>query len=749
MFKVEKWNLRIIKFGIYLCLFIPLMVGSRFVFPYVFPKVAAFRLIVEVILFFYLILAMQNSSYRPRLSIVGYLLLLYVVILFLASAFGVNFYRSFWSNTERSDGLVSIFHFLIFFIILISVFKERDQWYRFFNYSIIASFLVSLYALGQRLNLSFLVHTGEARLSATVGNASFLAAYLIFNIVFAAILFTKKKEIGWRIFYCLTLLLEIYILYNTQTRGAVLSFFAGLIVFVVFSTVLSRNKKIKRLSLASFLLIICLVALILFNASTPWVKNNPTLGRIVSISSKDITTQARLLTWQASWQGWREHFWLGWGYENYNIVFNKYFPAGLILDIGSRVWYDRSHNIIFDVGVTSGIIGLLSYLSILISAIYLLWLKYRKNQQDYYLYIFLIILIIVYFGQNFFVFDTPSTYLMFFSTLAFINFLVLEKQANAEQLPKSQINNRQLGLPVILIFIFIISFAAYLINIKPILANSTCIDAVSIEKQGQANERYKEIESYFEKSFSYQTYQNAEFRQYFADFIANKIRDGQIPEADLAQMADLGIAELKKSIEEEPNNVRHYIYLMTFYNSSFKFDKSRLDSVIEFGNKAIPLSPTRPHIYYEMAQAYVFKGDFNKAIDYFEKGLALNDNVVDFHWSLAATYILADREKEAEEEFNWMAENLNFKYNTTDNLQRLIRVYAIKKNFVKLAELYNKLISLDPNKADYHAKLAAVYAELGDKEKAVAEVKKAEELDLSYVEEGEKFLQSLQNPTIK
>ncbi|MFH0819660.1 MAG: O-antigen ligase family protein [bacterium] len=753
--KSEKWYLAIITGGIYLCLFIPLIVSGRFVFPFIFPKVVVFRTIIEVIFFFYLLLALQNPAYRPKLSLVGKLLILYFVILIIASLFGVNFYRSFWSNVERSDGLIVVAHFLIFFLIVSSVFKERAKWYNLLNFSVIASLLVTLYALaqqfdlGSRFNLAFLLHSGESRLSATIGNASFLAAYLIFNIAFAIILLSQKKAIGWRIFYFLALFLEIYVLYNTQTRGAVLSFFVGIVIFVFLSIILSQNKKIKKAAIVSLLVIIVFVVLIWLNADKPWVKKNPTLGRIVSISSTDITTQARILTWQASMGGWHERFWLGWGYENYNIVFNKYFPAGLILDIGSRVWYDRAHNIIFDIGVTSGLVGLSTYLGILISAIILLWQKFKKNHEDYYLYIFLLILLIVYFGQNFFVFDTPASYLMFYLTLALINFLILEKKISQESVQEKKIIPQKLSFPVALTLFVIFLFVFYIVNLKPARANLDCIRAVTIEKQGLAKEYFNEIINYFKKSFSYQTYQNAEFRQYLADFVAGKIRENQIPEKDLAQIAQLSASELKKSIEEEPMNVRNYIYLMTLYNNSFKFDKSQLDEVIKLGNQAIPLSPTRPHIYFEMAQSYVFKGDFDKAIEYFKKGLELNNRVVDFNWSLAAVYILAGKTEEASQQFDWMVKNLNFKYDTVENLSRLIRVYTVKNDFQKLTELYNKLIEFDPNKAEYHAKLAFSYAQIGQKDKAIAEVKKAVELDPSYAQEAEKFLKELESPQKK
>jgi tetratricopeptide (TPR) repeat protein len=146
-----------------------------------------------------------------------------------------------------------------------------------------------------------------------------------------------------------------------------------------------------------------------------------------------------------------------------------------------------------------------------------------------------------------------------------------------------------------------------------------------------------------------------------------------------------------------------------------------------------------------MAQAFVFKGDFEKAIEYFKKGLELNNKVIDFNWSLAAVYILAGKNAEAQAQFDWMAKNLNFKYDTVENLSRLVRVYTVKGDFAQLVELYNKLIEFDPNKAEYHAKLAYSYAQIGEKEKAIAHAQKAVELDPAYTQEAEKFLEGLKS----
>ena len=63
-----------------------------------------------------------------------------------------------------------------------------------------------------------------------------------------------------------------------------------------------------------------------------------------------------------SWQGVKEHPILGWGQENYIVLFNKYYDPKMYQQ---EPWFDRSHNVFFDWLVSGGILALLAYLSFL------------------------------------------------------------------------------------------------------------------------------------------------------------------------------------------------------------------------------------------------------------------------------------------------------------------------------------------------------------------------------------------------
>ncbi len=185
------------------------------------------------------------------------------------------------------------------------------------------------------------------------------------------------------------------------------------------------------------------------------------------------------------------------------------------------------------------------------------------------------------------------------------------------------------------------------------------------------------------------------------------------------------------------------MFAMTLYNAAATFNPSLYSKVIELGQTALELSPTRPQIYYVMGQAVVSQGRHQEGIEYFKKGVELNPKVIESHWNLAAAYIIAGQDDLAEEEFDKIIER-GFNYYSMENLQKLVRPYLIRKDFTKIAFLYEEMIKLQPNNPNLYARLAAAYKEIGQIEKAKAAVQKAVELSPDFSPEAEKFLKSLE-----
>ena len=82
----------IIKGIIYTCLYLtliaPFLVWGKFLFPYITPKTLFFRILIEIALFFYILLIIYRPEYRTRFSKLTWAVLIYFLVITLASIFG-------------------------------------------------------------------------------------------------------------------------------------------------------------------------------------------------------------------------------------------------------------------------------------------------------------------------------------------------------------------------------------------------------------------------------------------------------------------------------------------------------------------------------------------------------------------------------------------------------------------------------------------------------------------------------------
>lgn len=815
---IERILKYVIRGGIFFILILPVVMNSNFFFPFIVPKNVLFRIAAEVVFFSWLALMSFDASYRPnfkRIDKLTWAVIAFFVASTVSTIFGLGIYSSFWSNYERMSGLFHLAHLVMFFLTLVGMFRTKQDWHAFFTFSIFTSTLMAFLGLSQFLQIDFLLQSsGGERLSGTLGNPTFLAAYLIFNLFFIAYFLADEKRFDIRTFamsflvfdvlmvlaaifysagstttdwgffnflrlplltqgvkeaplflpylvfqiwvfaswamrdkkYVVTSLLAVtflfqgFLLYHTQTRGALLGFAAGLGLIAVASLFSGMDKKIKMAS-AGFLVLLVLSPFMLIGAKdTSFVQNNGTLRRLATISLTDLTTESRLLTWEASWKGWSEtpkNFLIGVGPEHYYYAFNKYFPVEIYKDAGSRVWFDRAHNIIFDTGVTTGIVGLAAYLAILGFAAWYLYQVFRK-QRGASGSMIMLGLLAAYFIQNIFVFDTMSSEIMLYLTLGFIAFLYLHNNSTEEESEPQPMTPtaRYIYLGGL---VAVLAIGVFVINVQTLKANSYVFSAaVNYPGNNYNAERF----DFYKKSIEESNVGRFEARQQLANHVSAFARSTDSLTPAQREMVDYAIAELEKSVAEEPQNIRHVLWLSSLYNSVARFIPEAPQKGLKLVEDSIPLSPTRPQVYFELGQAYAFSGDNDEAIAQFEKAVALKPDVVDSHVNLLTMLIVTENLERANDQLQMMIDELNWKPRLED-YDRIVDAYARVSNFRDAAQIQEMAVIDYPSAAEY-AQLAAIYATFGENEKAIEATQRAIELNPGFASEAEIFIRELE-----
>ncbi|MBL7142509.1 MAG: O-antigen ligase family protein [Candidatus Pacebacteria bacterium] len=718
---LEKIYFRIIEWGTYLVLLTPFIFIKDYFFPFVVPKTIFFRVIVCIIFIAYILLATANAKYRPRITPLTVVIFIFLGVLVLASITGVNFTRSFWSVFERMEGLLTFFHLFVFYIVLTSVFKERKYWERILSVSILIGIFIAFNALTS--------DNPATRGGGMLGNSAFFSAYILFNLFFAIIFLVTKTGV-WRLFYGTAFVVFVCSLFFNPgdfIKGAVAAFIIGMIIllfgFLLTVLFLSDQKKLK---------IIVLSLIILFILGAFGFSQFDFVKERMDKLWQSNSVQARLVVWDMGWQGWQERFWLGWGLENFNVPFTKHYNPELPLS--GDIWYDRVHNIVLDTGINSGIVGLLSYLSVFGVAIFgLLRLLSRVSEKKNIIVpLAMIALFFAYFSQNLFVFDMVSTYMMFFLSLAFAGFLISSGKEEAKE--------KIIPLPSFVggFLIILTVFTLFVGNIQVARASKYVLKGIISPLEQSI--------SYFQKAFKASPMVQFEGPEQFGSRInALSLQSNQNKEL-LSQGFGLAEEEFKKSITQNPLDFRLQLFLGRHYTNFYQFsgDKEKLALAEKALNKAVELSPGNQQAYFILAQNFLLQGDYEKAIEIFQKAVAMEPRLAQSHWYLFKAYRIAGKYDLALSELKEV-EDLGFSWQgDASTLKEGIEVLkAISVNQDVLIALYEKGAELDPKDYSFWMNLAESYAATGQKEKAKNAAENLLQLKPELSSQVEQFLEEL------
>ena len=207
----------IILICVFITPFICLFVANNMFFPFITGKNFTFRILTEIMFGAWGILMFIDATYRPRFSWILGAATAFIAIIAIADFHGMNPYRSFWSNYERMEGLITHIHLFLYFLVAGSVVASEKIWEWLWRTTLLASVMVNLfYAIPQISGLA----ESHGRLDATFGNASYLSIFNMFNVFLAAFLFLRSKDRSWWTLwiYPAVAVLNLVILFYTQTR---------------------------------------------------------------------------------------------------------------------------------------------------------------------------------------------------------------------------------------------------------------------------------------------------------------------------------------------------------------------------------------------------------------------------------------------------------------------------------------------------------------------------------------------------
>lgn len=687
--RFDRFLLNAIKASLLLILFLPLFVYEQFLFPFVFPRTIVFRVLIEFSTVAWIILAIRNPFYRFRMQWLTGALLIFLTILTVTAFTGVSPYHSFWSTIERSEGILTWIHLTLYFILLSQCIHTKDEWFEFFRTAAVAGALQTIYALGEFFQLGFALETAGARVSGAIGNPSFLGPYLMAMVALQALLFAEAKRRWQRALYAVLILSDLFLIWQTQTRGAIIGTLVGIVIAIIVYMRQQWSRKALYVTVALMLIIAASGALFLrASAQSTWLLRYPTLQRLATISTNDITTQNRMIVWGVGLQALLARPLLGWGLENFAIPFNIYFDPAITRDIGSHPWYDRAHNTVVEIGVASGALGLASYIGVWVVS---LWFIYRKRSALTSIERSSIAgFLIAYFIQNLFVFDTINSYMIWLFLLAYVQFRAIGPRL----VPSRDTFSQRRLLPAVALALIILVPCLYYFNVRPILANHYAVDAAVHQKQ-----RPDQGLAQFKNVFTYSPPAEEEYRFILVQYTRDQINLRGLT-TETVPLLEFAISEMEKTIAARPLAVQNDLLLAELYLAASNPLNDYLGRAEGIALQALGKAPRRYQTYTLLGRIKMSQGDAVKAIDYLQQAIQLNENFAETHWNLAIAYILS-RQADRSAEPLARATQLGFPVYDQKNVEKLLGAYRDSQDLKATIAFLEKLHTDYPDNEIY------------------------------------------------
>lgn len=583
----------------------PLIFGKELLFPFIVYRTYFFYGIVDLALLLWLWSGGWRELRKFWHSRVAMALGLFLLVKLVSDWLGEDSWSSIFSDYERMMGWFTWLHLGLFTLLLARVFS-LSKYERVIKATVAVAVLVALYGLLQQTGAARA--TADPRLFSTIGNPAFLAGFLLLSGFWAGLVIWREPQRWWQWWWAAGTLIIAMALLLTATRGALIGAYVGAIILAGYGWHYGRrqglSKRRRQIVGGAFLGLFFLPLLVLALAQTPLTARSLALRRLASISLTDQSAQSRLFLWRGAWTGIKERPFLGSGEYHIRLILDRLYDPRIF-----EKWFDSSHNIIIDLVLAHGLLGLAAGGWLIFTLGRAL---HRYRQTDWRAAGIGLSLLVAYLAQGQFIFDTLVGVLPLAVLVAFC--VRTETEALAIS-PKAQEYHRTESWPDYLIR----ALAALGILLAVIWYRQGWQALAAVTKGHRVLERggpTAEAVAHFESGLAQTRFG---FTSLAALVRANAVRAIQAANAkeQPADPALLAVVERAHTLARarEPATSQQFIDEAKVYLAVQPRPPELAARAEALFKTAIELSPARADTYYGLAQLYVDDGRLKAADD--------------------------------------------------------------------------------------------------------------------------------------
>ena len=234
--------------------------------------------------------------------------------------------------------------YLMVFSMAVFGIQDRERFYRMLKVLAVFGFLLAVFGIiqhtagnGKIYWFRELTHGGSLFGPFVNRNhfAGFIGMIIPLSLGVGLMSMSLEKKIMY-VFFSITMAVALFF---SLSRGGIVSFFAGIMVFAF--VVFGKTYSVRRL-VPVFLFILILASYLLYIGITPIIDR---------FSQTDVSNEQRLLAWQGVLSAFKDYPVFGSGLGTFQYIFKIYKPDGLYL------YWDHAHNDYLELLLEIGIVG--------------------------------------------------------------------------------------------------------------------------------------------------------------------------------------------------------------------------------------------------------------------------------------------------------------------------------------------------------------------------------------------------------
>lgn len=655
---------------------------------------------------------------------------IYILVLIFSTFFAYDLNQALIGSYSRQFGLLTHFFLYLWFVLLLFNLSLKPRLVKIntiYKTIALSAFLVSIYGALQYFGIDF-VQWSEAAINtkrafSTLGQPNYLGLYIVMVIPIFFYLFKIEKNKYLKYFWLISALFSISAWFFTGSRSAWLGLFLTGFIFIVYLLI----KKKNIIKSKSFIIII-LALILVFTALFSNTAFNKRLSSSLDFNIGSVAT--RFLYWEASYDKIIKSPIIGYGLEQQKHVLRDAYTKEWAVHEKLNTYSDRAHNIVLDYLLIGGVLLLFVYFMILRS-----WFiqAFKALKANNYQIAILILALSSYLITLFFSFEiiVSSLYFWLFGALIIVG--VNKNNQDDNNFKVFHLRFSELTKKVLVFALLLILLLFLYMQLQKIIANHYFLASKAAISRASYNEslllyNYSKATSYSHDHYSI----------YFADAITFLFVDeNRQAYRELALELDRIAKSLKSSDYDQV------------------LAKARVASVLgdykeaeDYYFKAISIVPELSKTYLDLANNYVLKEDFEKALKYYDVAINKtpsidNEKLNNEHKTQLKTYrsLVWEKKgdvyyKQSEYDKAVMAYNKAYDYNLyqVQLLKKIADSYYFKDD-IGTAILYNKKgKQRRPDDPMWSTALAWLYFQIGNTEEAKLQLQEALFINPDYGE---------------